>query len=95
MFTKATDPNHRSKPQFRNYCNYCHKSYHSISNCLRKQRENGERKHTFYSRLKSPVKSFSQNFKAYHNQIHPNEHPSSYPVNYYLRNNYAARKRSN
>ena len=36
MFTQATNPNSKSKPQFRKNCNYCHKSIHFVSNCFRK-----------------------------------------------------------
>ena len=44
MFTQTTHPNNKSKAQFGKYCNYCHKSNHSVSNCSRKQREDEERK---------------------------------------------------
>ena len=43
IFTQTTDPKNRSKPQFQNYCNFCHKSNHSVSKCFRKQRENEEK----------------------------------------------------
>ena len=43
IFTQASDPNKRSKIQFRKYYNYCHKPNHSVSNCFRKEREDGER----------------------------------------------------
>ena len=46
------------------------------------------------SRTKSPVKSFNQYFKAYHNQIHPIEQLSFYAVNYFSRISYDSRNRS-
>ena len=32
MSSQTTDPNNTSKNHFRKYCNYCHKSNHSVSN---------------------------------------------------------------
>ena len=92
-FKQTSDSKKKSKPQFRNYCNFCYKSNHLVSNCFRKQRENGERKQKSFSRLKSTAKSFNQYFEAYKNQIHPNEQPSSYPINYYSRIKYDSRNR--
>ena len=58
-FTKATDPNNESKPHFRKFCTYCHKSNHSVSNCFRKQREDaGRKQNKSFSRSKSFVMSF-------------------------------------
>ena len=79
MFTQRTAPKKKSKPQFRNYCNYFQESNHSVSNCLRKQCED-EKKQMLFS---IKITCFSQYFKAYQNQIHPNEQPSSFPVNCY------------
>ena len=92
--TQTTDPTKESKPQFRKYCNYCHKSNQSVSNFFCEQLEDEERRRDFYSRSKSLVKIFYQYLKACKNQIQPNEQPSSNPVNYYSRISFGSRNRS-
>ena len=39
IITKTTDPNIKSEPELRKYCNYCHKSNHYVSNCFRKRKK--------------------------------------------------------
>ena len=50
IFTQTTVPNKKSKPPFRNYCNYCHKPNQYFSSCFRKQRKDEERKPNSYCR---------------------------------------------
>ena len=39
MVTQSGDPNNKSKPAYKTYCSYCHKTNHGISNCYQKQRD--------------------------------------------------------
>ena len=32
------NPNNKSKPSFKKYCQYCHKTNHSISSCFTKEK---------------------------------------------------------
>ena len=57
MFTQNKDPNNKSKPQFRKYCNYCHKSNHSISNCFRKQRANLKKEKEIHFQDQNPLRN--------------------------------------
>ena len=43
MFTQTSDPNNKTKPQFRKYCDDCHETNHSVSNCFRAQCEDEEK----------------------------------------------------
>ena len=93
-FIYTTDPNIKSKPQFRTHCIYCDKSNHSVSNCFRKQCEDEEQKRNSYSRWKASVNSFNQYFRAYGNQIHPNEHSPLLSVKSYSHKSYDSRNHS-
>ena len=60
-----------------------------MSNCFRRQREEGERKQNEpYSRSIIPVKTTNPKVKAYQNPIHSIEKPSSYPVIAHSPNSY-------
>ena len=61
MSTQPRCPNNKSKPAYKKYCSYCHRTNHSISACFKKQRED-EDKRDAYARSKSPQKSFVQYF---------------------------------
>ena len=63
MFTQPKDPNNKTKPAYKKYCSYCHRTNHSISACFKKQRDD-EEKRDAYARLKSPQKSFVQYFRS-------------------------------
>ena len=63
MFTQPKDPNNKTKPAYKKYCSYCHRTNHSISTCFKKQRED-EEKRDAYARSKSPQKSFVQYFRS-------------------------------
>ena len=57
MFTQPKDPNNKIKPAYKNYCSYCHRTNHFISDCFKKQGDD-EDKRDAYARSKSPQKSF-------------------------------------
>ena len=59
MFTQPRDPNNKTKPAYKNYCSFCHRTNHSISACFKKQRDDEDKRDT-YARSKSPQKSFVQ-----------------------------------
>ena len=61
MVTQSGGPNNKSRPAFRKYCSYCHKSNHSISNCCQKQRDDEYQKYK-NQRSRTPQLSFVQNF---------------------------------
>ena len=61
MFTQPRDPNNKTKPAFKKYCSYCHRTNHSISACFKKQRDDEDKRDT-YARSKSPQISFVQLF---------------------------------
>ena len=63
MFTQPRDPNNKTKPAYKKYCSYCHRSNHSISACFKKQRDDEDKRDT-YARSKSPQKSFVQYFRS-------------------------------
>ena len=42
MFTQPKDPNNNTKPAYKNYCSYCHRTNHSISAYFKKQRDDEE-----------------------------------------------------
>ena len=93
-FTQTGDPNNESNSQTLKYC------FFSQVQSLRFKRSSQTtrreiKKRNCCSRSQTPPKSFNQYFKTYWNQIHPKEQPSSYPANYYSRNSYDSRNRSN
>ena len=45
MVTQPGDPNNKSKPAYKKYCSYCHKTNHGISNCYQKQRDEEHQKY--------------------------------------------------
>ena len=45
VVTQPGDPNNKSKPAYKNYCTYCHKNNHGVSNCYQKQRDEVYQKH--------------------------------------------------
>ena len=63
MFTQPKDPKNKTKPAYKKYCSYCHRTNHSISACFKKQRDD-EEKRDAYARSKSPQKSFVQYFRS-------------------------------
>ena len=83
MFTQPRDPNNKTKPAYKKYCSYCHRTNHSISACFKKQRDD-EDKRDRYARSKSTQKSFVQYFRSSSNDrtqrsdTRPNEYPTRY-----------------
>ena len=63
MFTQPRDPNTKSKPAYKKYCSYCHRTNHSLSACSNKQRDDEDKKDA-YARSKSPQKSFVHYFRS-------------------------------
>ena len=63
MFTQTRDPNNKHKPAYKKYCSFCHRTNHSISACIEKQRDD-EDKRDAYARSKSAQKSFVQYFRS-------------------------------
>ena len=63
MFTQPKDPNNKTKPAYKKYSSYCHRTNHSIPACFKKQRDD-EEKRDAYARSKSPQKSFVQYFHS-------------------------------
>ena len=82
MFTQSKVQNNKSKPAYKKYCSYCHRTNLSISACFKKQRGD-EDKREAYARSKSPQKSFVQYFRS----------PSNDRTNYYD-NRYRSRSTS-
>ena len=84
MVTQSDDPNNKSRPAYRKYCSYCHKSNHSISNCYQKQRDDEYQKYK-YQGSRTPQQSFVQYFrgKPSNSQENKNENRNEY----YSRNN--------
>ena len=96
MFTQPRDPNNKTKPAYKKYCSYCHRTNHYIS-CLKKQRDDEDRRDAF-ARSKSPQKSFVQYFRSSSNDetsrydTRPNDYPHrnrsrSTSRTYYQKNN--------
>ena len=83
MFTQPRDPNNKTKPAYKKYCSYCHKTNHSISACFKKQRDD-EDKRDRYARSKSPQKSFVQYFRSSSNDRtqRSDTRPKEYPTRY-------------
>ena len=82
-FTQPRDPNNKTKPAYKKYCSYCHRTNHSISACFKKQRDDEDKRDT-YARSKSPQKSFVQCFRSSSNdktQRHDTR-PTEYPTRY-------------
>ena len=83
MFTQPRDPNNKTKPAYKKYCSYCHRTNHSISACFKKQRDDEDKRDT-YARSKSPQKSFVQYFRSSSNDktqrynTRPTENPTRY-----------------
>ena len=59
MVTQSGDPNNKSKPAYREYCSYCHKNNHSISNCYQIQRDDEYQKYN-NQRSRTPQQPFVQ-----------------------------------
>ena len=57
MVTQPGDPNNKSKPAYKKYCTYCHKSNHGVSNCYQKQRDEEYQKLS-NPRPRTPQQSF-------------------------------------
>ena len=83
MFTQPRDPNNKTKPAYKKYCSYCHRTNHSISTCSKKQRDDEDKRDT-YARSKSPQKSFVQYLRSSSNdKTQPyNTRPTEYPTRY-------------
>ena len=84
MVTQSGDPNNESRPAYRKFCSYCHKSNHSISNCYQKQRDDEYQKYK-NQRSRTPQQSFVQYFRSKPSisQENKNENRNGY----YSRNN--------
>ena len=104
MFTQSRDPNNKTKPAYKKYCSYCHRTNHSISACFKKQRDDEGRRDAF-SRSKSPQKFFVQYFRSSSNDkprydtqskdySHRYRSRSTSRNNYQKKNNYQYRQRS-
>ena len=65
------NPNWKGKPSFKNWCNYCRRYGHSISECRQKQQDNQNNR----PKHKEPNKSFYQYMKK--DQNLPNKNVSS------------------
>ena len=101
MFTQYRDPNNKTKPAYKKYCSYCHRTNHSISACFNKQRDDEA-----FSRSKSLQKSFVQYFRSSSNDKTPrydtksNDYPNRYRrrstsrTNYHSNSNSQYRQRS-
>ena len=63
MFTRPRDPNNKHKPAYKNYCSKCHRTNYSISTCLKKHRDN-EDKREAHARSNPTQKSFVQYFRS-------------------------------
>ena len=61
------NPNNNCKPSFKKYCQYCHRTNHSISSCYIKKRDD-EQNQKRYTRSKSPQQTFMQYFKGNENK---------------------------
>ena len=76
MLTQSGDPNNKSKPAYRKYCSYCHKNYHSISNCYQKQRDDEYQKYN-NQRTRTPQQSFVQYFRSKPNNPQENRNDNT------------------
>ena len=83
MFTQSRDPINKTKPAYKKYCSYCHRTNHSISACFKKQRDDEDKRDT-YARSKSPQKSFVQYFRPSSNDKtqRSDTRPPEYPTRY-------------
>ena len=63
MVTQPGDPNNKSKPAYKQYCSFCHKNNHGVSNCYQKQRDEEYQKYR-NSRPRTPQQSFVQYFRS-------------------------------
>ena len=50
MFTQPRDHNKKNKPAYKKPCSYCHRTYHSISACFEKQRDDEDKKRLMLDR---------------------------------------------
>ena len=62
MVTQPGDPNNKSKPAYKNYCSYCHKNNHGVSNCYQKQSDEDYQNYR-NPRPRTPQQSFVQYFR--------------------------------
>ena len=105
MFTQYRNPNNKTKPAYKKYCSYCHRTNHSISACFKKQRDDEDNRNAF-TRSKSPQKSFVQYFRSSSNEkpttydTRTGEYPNRYRsrstsrTNYHKNDNSPYRQRS-
>ena len=63
MVTQSGNPNNKSRPAYKKYCSYCHKSNHSISNCYQKQGDDECQKYK-NQRSRTLQQSFVQYFRS-------------------------------
>ena len=93
MFAQPRDPNNKTKPAYKKYCSYCHRTNHSISACFKKQRDDEDRRDA-YARSKSLQKSFVQYFRSSSNDktsrydTKSNDYPNRYRSRSTSRSNY-------
>ena len=86
---QAVDPDNKSKPQFKNYCLFCHKNNHSVSTCFRRLNMLKESK----PQSRSPTPSFYQHFKTPSNKPQYSRYRSRSNSNPYRRSSRDTRYR--
>ena len=69
----------KTKPAYKKYCSYCHRTNHSITACFKKQRDDEDRRDA-YARSKSAQKSFVQYFRSSSNDKHQDTTPDQMNV---------------
>ena len=89
MVTQSGDPNNKNKPTYKNYCSYCHKNNHGISNCYQKQRDEEHQRYK-NQRSRTPQQSFVQYFrrKPSNSQENRNKNENDYSSRDNDRNRY-------
>ena len=77
MVTQSGDPNIKGKPAYKNYCSYCHKSNHGVSNCYQKQRDEEYQRYK-NQRSRTPQQSFVQYFRSKPSNSQENRNENKY-----------------
>ena len=99
MFTQPRDPNSKTKPAYKKYCSYCHRTNHSISACFEKQRDKEDRRDA-HAQSKSPQKSFVHFYRSSSNDetskydTRSNYYPNRFRSRSTSRNNYQRKNNS-
>ena len=82
LFTQPRDPNIKTKPAYKTYCSYCHRTNPSIS--ARFKKRDDEDRRDAYARSESPQKSFVHYFRSSINDktsrydTRPNDYPNRF-----------------